>query len=204
MEMLLGGFAASGVVTVLSVILAIAATIVLFILVMPEKKRESLPAFLKKVHDIFNFKNLLIEKILKILYTFVTVLSVISGVLMIIIQAPYLGITYGRFGGGAAAGTSIVTGLVLIVVAPIVIRLIYEGLMMFILLVKNTIEINKKLKNQNEDIKKEEPVKAAPAPAPTPAPAAPVAQPYQPKMGFCAYCGTQYDKNAGKCPNCGK
>lgn len=199
MKMLFGGVAANSVVTVLSIILAIAATIVLFIMVIPEKKRESLPSFLKKIHDIFNFKQLLIEKILKITYVFLTVLSILTGVLMIIIQAPYMGIAYGSYGGGTAAGLSIVYGLLLIAIVPIVIRLVYEGMMMFLLLVKNTIEINKKLKNQNGEAKKEEPVKAAPTPAP-----APVAQPVQPKMGFCAYCGTQYDKNAGKCPNCGK
>ncbi len=202
MEMLFSGMAANGVVTVLSIILAIAATIVLLIMVIPEKKRESLPSFFKKLHDVFNFKQLLIEKILKITYVFLTVLSILTGILMIIIQAPYMGIAYSNYGGGNAAALSLLYGLILIVIVPTAIRLIYEGMMMFILLVKNTIEINKKLKNQNGDVNKKEdakaePVKVAPAPAP-------VAQPYQPKMGFCAYCGTQYDKNAGKCPNCGK
>ena len=42
-------------------------------------------------------------------------------------------------------------GLALAVIGPIVLRLIYEGILMFILLVKNVIEINNKMKDKNED-----------------------------------------------------
>ena len=38
-------------------------------------------------------------------------------------------------------------GIGIIIVGPIAVRLAYEGVMMFILLVKNVIEINNKMKN---------------------------------------------------------
>ena len=41
-------------------------------------------------------------------------------------------------------------GLLLIVFGPIIVRIIYEALVMFVLLVKNTIQINNKLKSQEE------------------------------------------------------
>ena len=46
----------------------------------------------------------------------------------------------GNFLGGVVAGVAIM------VIAPIAIRLTYEGIMMFILLVKNVTEINNKIK----------------------------------------------------------
>ena len=42
--------------------------------------------------------------------------------------------------------TNLVGGVVLAVAAPLALRLVYEIILMFILLVKNVIEINKKLK----------------------------------------------------------
>jgi drug/metabolite transporter (DMT)-like permease len=42
-------------------------------------------------------------------------------------------------------------GLLLAILGPVVLRLFFEASMMFILLVKNTISINNKLKNQNKD-----------------------------------------------------
>ena len=93
------------------------------------------------------------------------------------------------------------------VVGPIVLRLIYELLMMVVLLVKNVIGINNKLKNQNGDTDAGD-VFAAPdvsemrevirqrREAATQTPAAP--QPH-----FCTKCGSPLDE-AGNCPNCTK
>ena len=79
---------------------------------------------------------------------------------------------------------------------PIVIRIAYEILMMFILLVKNTMEINKKMPAATEARCEceEEPAPAAePAQAPAPEP--------EPLYRYCTVCGTRYDANKGGCPN---
>lgn len=136
---------------------AIAATVVLFILVLPDKKRERLPKVLKIVHDLFNFKSLMIEKILQALYVFSTLACVLVGFFMLFGFRVYDGYfaDYSMWYGGY--------GLLVMLLGPIIIRVIFEAMMMFILLVKNTIEINNKLKGQTE-----EPVKfEAPAEAPT-------------------------------------
>ena len=57
---------------IIGAILAIAATILTFIFILPEKKRPSLNKFFQVVADIFNFKALFIEKILKFLYILAT------------------------------------------------------------------------------------------------------------------------------------
>lgn len=100
------------------------------------------------------------------------------------------------------------------VLGPIAVRLCYELLMMAVLLLKNVISINRKLKNQNErsadadlfavpELHRTQPAKpAAPvAPVVPVAPAQPEtpAQPVAPS--FCTRCGAHLDEN-GHCPNC--
>ena len=88
------------------------------------------------------------------------------------------------------------------VLGPIAVRLCYELLMMAVLLLKNVISINRKLKNQNErsadadlfavpELHRTQPAKPA-APVTPVAPAAP---------SFCTRCGAHLDEN-GHCPNC--
>ena len=138
--------------TVLGVLTAIAATVLAFIFILPEKKREKLPKFLKMVHDVLNMKQLFIETVLRAVYVFATFACILVGVFMIFGFTHYEGY-YGShtewYGG---------YGILLALLGPIVLRLAFEGTMMFIMLVKNTIEINKKLKNQNEDVASETPI----------------------------------------------
>ena len=135
----------AGVFGILVTLVAIVATILICIMVLPENKRESLPKFFQILQDIFNFKSLLIEKILKVLYTFSTLFCVFVGFFMLFSfnSSDIFGYTQTSWAGGS--------GLLLMILGPIVVRLAYEVLMMFILLVKNTIEINNKLKNKNDD-----------------------------------------------------
>lgn len=185
--------------TVSAILFAIAATVLAFIFIVPEKRREKLNAFGKFLHDTCNFKYLVVEKLLQALYIFATSLVILNGFFMLF-QAPY-----GHWLGGY--------GLIVMIIGPIALRLVYELLMMMVLLVKNVIMINKKLKDQtgNGDIdsafaapdmsemrdsfmQRKEAQNATPA---TSNPA-PEDQPH-----FCANCGSQLDAD-GKCPNCGK
>ena len=182
----------SGFATV-AALLAIAATVLAFIFIVPEKRREKLNAFGKFLHDTCNFKYLVVEKLLQALYIFSTALIILNGFFLLFKSV------YGHWLGGY--------GILLRVVGPIVLRLIYELLMMVVLLVKNVIGINNKLKNQNGDTDAGD-VFAAPdvsemrevirqrREAATQTPAAP--QPH-----FCTKCGSPLDE-AGNCPNCTK
>lgn len=182
----------SGFATV-AALLAIAATVLAFVFIVPEKRREKLNAFGKFLHDTCNFKYLVVEKLLQALYIFSTALIILNGFFLLFQSV------YGHWLGGY--------GILLMVVGPIVLRLIYELLMMVVLLVKNVIGINNKLKNQNGDSDTGD-VFAAPdvsgmrevirqrREAATQTPAAP--QPH-----FCTKCGSPLDE-AGNCPNCTK
>ena len=125
-----------GIVAILAVLGTIAAMVLLYIFVLPAKKRDNLPKIGKIVHDIFTFKHLLLETVLRFLYVLCTVATIVFGVFML------FGFKYGQWLGGY--------GLLIAILGPIAIRLTYEGIMMFILLVKNTIQINSKLKDKDE------------------------------------------------------
>lgn len=125
---------------IIAVVLAIAATVLAFIFVVPEKRREKLNAFGKFLHDLCSFKFLVVEKILQALYIFSTAFIILYGVLqMFNVQRDYW-TGASRWMGG--------TGLLCIIVGPIAVRLSYELMMMAILLVKNVISINRKLADE--------------------------------------------------------
>lgn len=175
------GYGSSGALATLMIIallLAIAATVLAFIFIVPEKKRDKLGKFGKFLHDTCNFKYLIIEKILQALYIFATALTILIGFFML-----FCSDWNGWMGG---------KGILLMILGPIAVRLSYELVMLAVLAVKNIISINNKLRNQNGDAaapdifspdmsnlkdafgKKEAPVQAAPAaPQATVAPVAP-------------------------------
>lgn len=123
------------VALVLGIVLGIAGLVLSLIFITPEKKREKLPKFFKFLHDLFNFKFLVIEKVMQALYIFLTIFVIVFGFFTIFSFESY-------YGHVAYLGAP---GFLILIFGPIVVRLMYEGIMMFIILVKNTIKINEKL-----------------------------------------------------------
>lgn len=129
-----------GVFSIIGGILAGVATVLAYVLIVPESRREKLNAFGKFLHDTFNFKYLIVEKILQALYIFFTADLIILGFFMLF-AAPEDFFGHRHWLGGY--------GILIMILGPILIRLMYELLMMAILLLKNVISINNKLRNQN-------------------------------------------------------
>ena len=179
---------------IIAVVLAIAATVLAFIFVVPEKRREKLNAFGKFLHDLCSFKFLVVEKILQALYIFSTAFIVLYGVLQLFnVQRDYW-TGASRWMGG--------TGLLCIIVGPIAVRLSYELMMMAILLLKNVISINHKLADQTGNGSGD--VFAAPnmqemKEALRQRREAAQAAQSQP-ANFCSQCGTKLEN--GVCPHC--
>lgn len=160
------------VLSILAVILAVVGTVLLMILVTPEKRRAGLNKFFRAVADICNFKGLLLEYIVRALYIFLTLLVILMGLFTLFVEP--------------------LSGLLLMILGPIVLRIYHELIMMFILLVKNVIQINNKTPGKAADpMKIEMPAKAPEAPETSEAPV----------MVFCSQCGTRYDSTKGGCPN---
>lgn len=193
---------------IIAVILAIAATVLAFIFIVPDKRREKLNGFCKFLHDLCNFKFLVVEKILQALYIFSTAFVILFGVLQLFnVQENWAG-GHTWMGG---------IGLLYIILGPIIVRLTYEMMMMVILLVKNVIAINHKLADQsgdgNNDVfavpdvqelkaaarqRKQQAKESQPAYEPQQS-----AQetPVRPAARFCSNCGAQLEN--GVCPRCG-
>ena len=129
--------------------IGIAATIVLTILaykfIIPEKKRAGLNKLGQFLHDVFNFKFLIIEKVLQFFYVLATIACVCVGLSMI------FGVTAYEWRDKIYSEWYGLYGILTAVVGPFAIRLSYEIFMMGVLLVKNVMQINKKLKAQTED-----------------------------------------------------
>ena len=105
---------------------ALAATILSFIYIIPESRRYLLNKFFDFLHQVFNFKQLVVEKILQFLYVFSTFAIILSGLVTMF-------------------DTDFWMGLIMMVFGPISIRIMFEFAMMIFLAVKNIIQINDKL-----------------------------------------------------------
>lgn len=172
-------------VIVLAIVLALIATIAAFILILPDKKRASLPKIAQALHDFLNFKYLIIEKILKFMYVFATASTIVLGVFMLFSFQKVWGEV--KWQGGS--------GLVLILVGPFAIRIAYEFIMMAILLVKNVTDINRKLKGDSNE-ENQGNVFATPDYSSMFNRSTPTA-PAQ----SCPHCGNTLDSD-GRCPRC--
>ena len=118
-------FVASGIWTIVSVILAIIGGIVLYFTFLSKKNEGKLTGFLGWLYDFLTFKKMMIENVLKILYIIVA-----------------LFVTLSSFG---LISISFLAFLLTLVIGNVLTRVIYELLLVKLVICKNTTEINKKL-----------------------------------------------------------
>ena len=213
---------ATGIISIIAPIfaflLATAATVLSFIFILPEKRK--LPGFFRFVRNLFNFRYLVIEKILQALYIFSTIFIILYGFFSLFSFHTEMIYNYGGtnyYGDyyGSYYTEKLVwdgwKGLLMMILGPIFVRIFYEASMMIILLIKNVIQINGKLKNQNENESNADifalpnfsnaanAPEATPTNFETPVTAQPSATPA--KATNCPKCGMALDEN-GKCPLC--
>lgn len=176
------------VASILGFLCAVAGTVLTLIFIVPAKKRETLPRFLQGVQDFLNFKYLVLEKILKALYLFVTLFCVAAGFFMLFAgMGDIFEGYYYSFAG---------QGLLLMLLGPIVARVVFEVLMMLVLLVKNTSEINGKMEGEAKPNELFE--------TPDFSFVKPASLAANEEFVFCSQCGTRYRKSDEACPICGK
>lgn len=190
------------VISILALITAIAATVLAFIFIVPEKRAKKMGKVGSLIHNIVNFKFLIVEKILQATYIFATAFVIITGVFMLFyVEAGYSGYYYSRpatwYGG---------YGLLVMILGPIAVRIAYEFIMMALLLVKNVIQINNKLKSENGnagDVFANPIGDAFTGAEEAPKEEAKIVEETAPLTeSFCPYCGTR--KSSEFCPNCGQ
>lgn len=111
---------------IVSAVIAIAGTVVLFVIFLPKKNAGKFKGFLGWVYDFLNFKKLTIEFILKATYIALAIFLTLSSFTTI--------------------GTSFVMFLVELIFGNILLRIIYEISILFVTICNNVSEINKKMK----------------------------------------------------------
>lgn len=189
-------------ISVLAVLATIVVTILAYIFIIPEKKRAKLGKFFRFCHDWLNMKSLIIEKIVRFFYVFTTVAVICTGFFMLFWVEEVFVDYSSRYGIITREEWMGWYGLLVLAIGPVVVRICYELAMMFLLLVKNVIQINNKLKDQNEEVKAAPAAPAAPvAPVAPVIPVTPAPAPAAPAVKFCTRCGAHLNAD-GTCPNC--
>lgn len=161
------------VILIVALLLAIAGTVLSYIFIIPKNKARELNKFWRFVHDTFNFKTLLVEHIFKAMYVFLTIFMVAYGF--------------------CAMFVSFLGGILLMVLGPIAVRITYEMIMMFIILVKNTSDIRNKLCDDDGML----PADAVFSVKNTASEAAAQSR-------TCPSCGGRVAESERFCPTCGK
>ena len=118
---------AAGVIGIL--VLAVALTALLVVLVLPKEKDGHLPSVFQMLYDLFSPKTLVMEKLLQILYVFLTCLAVLYGIVVF-------------FSGFFSGFQNLALGLVILAVGPILLRVGYELILLLVMQVKTTREIH--------------------------------------------------------------
>lgn len=136
------------VASIIALILALGAAVVMFIFVMPKKKDGKLPKILQIFHDIAHFKQFFLGYALKAMYIIATVFCLVYGFILLFGVETHSSSFYGY--GYTTTTSTFGTGILIMILGPIAVRLTYELAIMFITLVQNVADINNKLKNQNE------------------------------------------------------
>ena len=153
----------------IALVLSIIATVLGIIFFIPKKNREKMGGFGKKVHDFVNFKVLFVDYVLKGFYIFTTVFTFIAGFLtMFTLKTTYRSVYDSTSIMTKTEPTTsfsienVITGFLIMILGPIIVRIVYELIMLAVIGVRNVIEINKKMDGCEEE-KPEEPIKTTPA-----------------------------------------
>lgn len=147
----------SNLASALTIILAIAATVVAIVFFLPKNNREKFGKGFARVHDFVNFKTFIIDYILKGLYILATAMCVFGGFFTIFtLRTTYQNVyKSGSIFAQREATTSlsvdnIGTGILIMILGPIIVRIVYELIMLAVVGVKNIVEINKKIPTVGE------------------------------------------------------
>lgn len=116
---------------IIALVLAIAGGICTYVLFLNSKQDMKLSPFLKWLKDFLNFDKMLIEVILKVVYLIITIF-------VILLSFGFIAKDFGAF-------------FLTLIFGPIIIRIIYELILIQICIWKNTTSINQKLKDKSKE-----------------------------------------------------
>lgn len=109
----------------IAILVAIILGIVLYFTFLKKENEDKYTGWKKVVYDFFNFNKFYAEDIMKLVYVMLTAAFVVIGVFMLFVN--------------------IGTALILLVLGNVALRVSYELIMMFVILCRKTVSIDKKL-----------------------------------------------------------
>lgn len=107
------------------VLAAVILAIVMYFTFLRKENEGKYTGWKKTVYDFFNFNRFYTEDIMKLLYVLLTVAFTVIGIFMLFVE--------------------FATGLILLIVGNIALRVAYELVMMFVILCRKTVSIDKKM-----------------------------------------------------------
>jgi len=111
---------------IIAIVLAVVGGLVIYFIFLNKEQGEKTNKFVKKIHELLNFKLLVLEPILKITY-------VILAIYLTLNSFSYIAVSFLLF-------------LMQLVLGNLMLRIVYEGLILLIKICNNTSEISKSLK----------------------------------------------------------
>lgn len=112
---------------IISFVIAVAGGILVYCLFLNKSEEKRLTKFGRLLSNLLHFKILLSDQLLKILY-------IVSTMFLTLISFGYI-------------GQNFLTFILLLTVGNVILRIIYEFLIVNLLISKNTTQINDKIKN---------------------------------------------------------
>ena len=109
----------------IAISVAIVLGIVLYFTFLKKENEGKYTGWKKEVYDFFNFNRFYTEDIMKLVYIMLTAAFVVIGVFMLFVD--------------------LATALILLILGNIALRVSYELIMMFVILCRKTVSIDKKL-----------------------------------------------------------
>lgn len=111
--------------------ISLVAAILIFFLFLAKKNEEKFKGFVAWLYDFLSFKKMLAEALLKITY-------IALALYITIMSFAFIGSSFGTF-------------LLMLLGGNLLIRVIYEISLVFLIVCRNTNEINKKMSSKNEE-----------------------------------------------------
>ncbi len=121
--------------TIVSLLVAICGSIVLYFTFLNNSNAKNYQGFTKKIYDFLSFSTLSLEAILKICYLAIAIF-------VTIISFSYI-------------STSVIAFLLYLIIGNVIVRLLFEGALLIIMIYHKLNEINEKMPSKKESKKEE-------------------------------------------------
>ncbi len=125
-----------GIWSIIALVLALCGALVMYFWFLNKKNDGKFKGFVAWLYDMFSFKKMIVEALLKITYLFVTLFLTLFALGLLFVNP--------------------LTAIMMLVVGNLGVRIAYEFSLMMVMICRNTSDINSKLNKKDAQEKTEE------------------------------------------------